>query len=158
MNSRTSSGVQNLVGHPFDFDVCWADVEVIDGSSVLTLDQADPSNECEQPTPGPTCVMSRIMHKWTGAAYAPFDGATPGAEGTLEAFDGLWVKAFKSGISFRIPVRASASCSGAKALGTPAPKRDAVAGGWYVRLIADRAAARPRPAPPENAKYSLFLR
>ncbi|MCP4658222.1 MAG: GWxTD domain-containing protein, partial [bacterium] len=57
----SGSGVQNLVGHPFAFDVCWADVRVVDGSSLLTLDEADPAGECETRRLFP-CVIRRWRH------------------------------------------------------------------------------------------------
>ncbi len=141
-----ADGLQNLVGHPFDFDVCWEDVRVIDGFFVRTLDQADPvvgsMRACDMEPPDPSCVMSRVMYKWNGA-YSPFDGGTPGAEGTLEAFDALWVKAFRSGIKLRIPARASSGCGGsgfAPESLTPEPPADTarrLGNPWGVRLIAE---------------------
>jgi len=94
----------NMVGHRYWYDQDWADVRVIDGASVLTLAQADPGGACQGLNPlANGCVMSRIAYKWNGSAYESFDGVTLGMEGALENFDGLWVKAFKSGISLRIP-------------------------------------------------------
>ncbi|MDG4597210.1 MAG: S8 family serine peptidase [Candidatus Contendobacter sp.] len=104
----------NMAGHPFTFSVCWADVKVVDGTSQLTLEQADPGGACEQSPPGTGCVMSRIMHKWNGSAYQPFDGLTAGAEGTLEVFDGWWVKA-KNSIKLLIPDTPVLSCTQAAA-------------------------------------------
>ncbi len=98
------AGRFNLVGHRYWYDQAWADVRVFDGVSELTLDQADPAGACQGPDPLTNgCVMSRIGYKWNGAAYEVFDGATPGMEGTLENFDGFFVKAFQAGISLRIP-------------------------------------------------------
>ncbi|MCP4659763.1 MAG: hypothetical protein GY856_30540 [bacterium] len=138
-----ASGRSNLVGHPFLFDVCWADVEVVDGGSVLTLDQADPvvgvQRACSMEPPDPSCVMSRIGYRWTGSAYASFDGVTPGAEGTLSSFQGLWVKAFKPGIGLRIPARESTSCSVLKTAGPPLKSSD---GEWLVRLSAESGPLR----------------
>ncbi len=125
-----ANGRQNLVGHPFPYAVCWADVQVIDGSSILSLDDADPVVDfelaCSTMPPDPSCVMSRIANRWNGSAYAPFDGETPGAEGTLDGFDGLWVKAFKSGLELRIPALESSSCA---------------AGGSFAAGAADRRLA-----------------
>ena len=146
-----ADGVQNLLGHPFDFDVCWGDVRVVDGTSVLTLDQADPvvdsMRACDMDPPDASCVMSRTMHMWDGA-YSPFDGSTPGAEGTLEPYDALWVKAFKSGIKLRVPARGASSCGGSgfvasrpspDALSSELPAYGArpLARPWAVRLIAE---------------------
>ena len=103
---------RNMVGHPFTFPVCWADVKVVDGANQLTLDQADPSGACQQSPPGAGCVMSRIMHKWNGAAYQVFDGQTAGMEGTLEVFDGFVVKTFKNGVKLLIPDTPAAACPG----------------------------------------------
>ncbi len=147
-----ADGLQNLVGHPFGFDVCWADVRVIDGSSVLTLDQADPvigsMRACDMVPADASCVMSRTMTQWNGASYSPFDGSTPGAEGTLSEFDALWVEAFKPGIELRIPARTSSSCDGSglapvsraqRTLWQPQPTPKARPGSepWHVRLIAE---------------------
>ena len=64
--------------------------------------------------------MSRIANRWNGSAYAPFDGETPGAEGTLDGFDGFWVKAFKTGLELRIPALESSSCAAGGSFGPPA--------------------------------------
>ncbi len=108
----SSTGRYNLVGHPFVFDVCWKDVQVVDGANVLSLDEADPlvggNRACSLSTPDPSCVMSHTMEQWNGAAYQAYDGGTPGAEGVLGSFEGLWVQAFKSGIQLRIPVKRGA--------------------------------------------------
>jgi hypothetical protein len=96
------------------FDVCWKDAQVVDvdGTTVLSLDQADPlvgvNRACSLPTPDPLCVMSRTMEQWNGSAYQSYDGGTSGAEGVLNNFAGLWVKAFKDGIQLRIPVKRGA--------------------------------------------------
>ncbi|MCP4656061.1 MAG: hypothetical protein GY856_11665 [bacterium] len=120
-----ADGRQNLVGHPFDVDVCWADAQVVDGASVLTLHEADPvigpMRACAMEPPDPSCVMSRVAYKWTGAAYEVFDGETPAMQGTLEPFDGLWVKAFKPGVTLRIPAQPAVDCT----LCSPQPVADA---------------------------------
>ncbi|MEM7584132.1 MAG: hypothetical protein AAF560_12165 [Acidobacteriota bacterium] len=148
-----ADGEQNLVGHPFGFDVCWADVRILDGASVLTLDQADPivgsMRACDMVPPDASCVMSRTMYTWNGA-YSPFDGTTPGAEGTLSELDALWVRAFKNGIALRIPARAAASCgsssftSGSSSARQPdlAEKARPASEPWFVRLIAESEGLR----------------
>ena len=136
------NGRQNLVGYPFTATMDWADIRIIDGASVLTLDQADPGGVCQTISPGPTCIMSRIANKYNGAAYEPFDGQTPGAEGTLEAFDGIWVKAFKAGIQLRFPSATIASAAAVSApLGgvispiSPAPEKPVShLARWHMRL------------------------
>ncbi len=96
-----SAGQCNKVGHPHNFDVCWADVLVDDGGVLKNLATVDPSGSCQ--TNGVGCIMSRSAHKWTGSGYAPFDGTTPGMEGTLVPWDGFWVSANKADIELRVP-------------------------------------------------------
>ncbi len=129
-----AGGVQNMMGHPFPTTVCWTDVKVIDGPLVLDLEEADPGGECEAPAPDGTCAMSRVMNKWNGNAYVPFDGQTPGAEGTLDAWDGFWVKAFRAGIDLRVP---DVDCGGRRP--HPAGPADPANNGWLVRLTASGA-------------------
>lgn len=150
-----------MVGHRYWYDEAWADVQVIDGASTLSLSAADPGGACQGPDPlANGCVMSRIANKWNGAAYESFDGQTPGMEGTLENFDGLWVKAFKSGIKLRIPDQRSTPSvphdevllqSRAGEVATevrddslwaePVLRADPPTG-WYVRLIAESGKLR----------------
>jgi hypothetical protein len=49
--------------------------------------------------------MSSTMEQWNGSAYQSYDGGTPGAQGVLSSFAGLWVQAFKTGIQLRVPVK-----------------------------------------------------
>ncbi|MEE8339651.1 MAG: hypothetical protein V3R56_05865 [Xanthomonadales bacterium] len=158
-----STGQFNLLGNHQNGPVDWKDFLVMDGGTPYTLDQADPLdtgpepdiNECDKATPGPTCRMSRIMHKWNGSGYDTFDGGTPGMEGNLAAYDNFWVKAFKDPISLRSPTIAATAASAAKS-GTLAASTETAAtqtspattqagkpggkkikfNGWYVRLIA----------------------
>ncbi len=125
-------GRLNHLGVAQSGSVPWADVEVIDGAQVLSLDQADPLDgsalECSQDPVGPNCRMSRIMYQWTGSSYQAFDGVTPGMEGSLDPYAAFVVNAIKPGIQLRIPPAASAPLSAAD--GTTFPD------GWQVRLIA----------------------
>jgi len=121
----------NMVGHPFTFPVCWADVQVVYGANVLTLAEADPEvspgvHACDvSPTP-PECVMWRVGNRWSGSSYEPFDGQTPLMEGQLHPFDGLWVWPGQTGVSLRIPnVPGPLTCGGP--LEGP---------GWLMRLSA----------------------
>jgi len=130
-------GRQNHLGVAQSGSVSWADVEVIDGGQVLSLDQADPLDgselECGQDPVGPNCRMSRIMYQWTGSSYQAFDGVTPGMEGTLDAYDGFVVHAMKPGIELRIPETAPPR---SPADGTSFPD------GWQIRLIAESGSMR----------------
>ena len=106
--------VANLVGHTGMANVPWQDVTVVDGERVLSLAEADPELPglglaCDQQPVAPECVLSRKMYKWNGAAYQSYDGATPGMEGSLDAFDGIWVAAYKPGIALRLPGLAAAA-------------------------------------------------
>ncbi len=128
-------GVANLMGHPFDYDVCWADVLVNDGISLLSLSDADPGGICQSDPSDTSCLMSRVMHKWNGNAYEPFDGQTPGAMGILSPWDGFWVKASDSGLGLRVPATVGSSCEGSAPI--TLPDGDGPERGWYVRLIAE---------------------
>ncbi len=128
----SSAGRCTLVGRPHSYDVCWSDVQVVDGGSVLSLADADPAGACQGANAAANgCIMSRLAHKWTGAAYAPFDGVTLGMEGTTVPWDGFWVSALKTGIQLRIPAIAGGS---GLPCGNP---RSAGPDGWYIRLIAE---------------------
>lgn len=129
-------GLQNMVGLPLPEDLSWEEVRVVDGGVEYTLDQADPDvggqRACALDPPDPSCRLSRLAYRWTGAAYEAFDGETPGLEGTLRPSDGFWVRAFKSGLSLRFPA-------------TPSVPREALEGqadGWYLRLIAEAGTLR----------------
>jgi len=62
---------------------------------------------CDLPIPTNKCLMSRKLRIWGGSkaagAYQVYDPDVPGQEGSLVPLDGLWVKAFKSGVKLRIP-------------------------------------------------------
>jgi hypothetical protein len=129
--SDAVDGRLNHLGVPRSTALAWADVQVVDGAQVLSLDQADPLDggtlECSQMPLGPNCRMSRIMYKWNGGAYQAFDGVTPGMEGTLSPLDAFVVRAYKSGIGLRIQ---SAEPPAVEAVsGSP--------GDWQVRLVAE---------------------
>ena len=130
----SSAGRCNKVGHPHNFNVCWADVLVDDGGVIKNLATVDPGGSCQ--TTGAGCIMSRVAYKWTGAAYAAFDGTTPGMEGTLVPWDGVWVSANKPGIELRIPATPGGP-------GLPCgPPAFAAPEGWFIRLIAESEGLR----------------
>jgi hypothetical protein len=93
-----ADGKANLVGHPFDFSVDWADVQVVDGAEVQSLAEAVADGD-----------ISETYHVANGNGYNAYDASTPGMIGTLNEFDGIWVKAFKDGIYLRVPFIAAAS-------------------------------------------------
>lgn len=156
-------GQFNLLGNQQNGTVDWNDFLVVDGSmTTYTLDQVDPLdtgpnpdiNECDKVTPGPTCWMSRIMHKWHGSGYDTFDGSTLAMEGSLAPYDNFWVKVFTAGIMLRSPTSVAAAAvaeSGKLALSTEisgtqssqaattasnSEDKKKKSSGWYVRLIA----------------------
>lgn len=109
------TGKQNLVGVYGNGTVAWPDVEVVDGSQVKTIAEADPvSNKpqdggahvCDLASPTNKCLVSRKLNMWTGSQYEVYDGETTGMIGTINALDGLWVKGFASGVQLRIPTPA----------------------------------------------------
>ena len=110
-----ADGRSNMLGHPYDYNVCWNDAQISNDNFTTfeTPTTADPGNICDTDPADPTCILSRKMYKWNGAAYQTFDGTTPGAEGVLEPFDGFFVKVFKPGYQLQIP--ATPSCQGVTA-------------------------------------------
>ncbi|MGR0482524.1 MAG: hypothetical protein ACTFAL_14280 [Candidatus Electronema sp. V4] len=102
-----TAGKWNMVGHPFKNAVNWADVRIIkeDTGEIKTLADVDPmigsDRACD--IDHASCIMSRVMYKWNGNAYTPYDGVTPTMTGTLEAGDGFWVKVVQPGYALRIP-------------------------------------------------------
>lgn len=125
------SGRANLVGFPRSGIVSWAKVQVVDGSRVLSLDESDPvyrgMSACSQYPLSPSCTMSRVFYKWTGAAWQAFNGMTPGMVGSISAFDAFVVTAVKPDIALRIPATR----------GWDPPENDDLRyRGWKVRLIA----------------------
>jgi hypothetical protein len=108
-----ADGRLNLVGYPRDTNTPWADVKIWNGSSELSLDQADPvvngKLACDYRPPDPACTVSRKMYQWEGGAYQVFDGQTPGQEGILRPLNALWVAAFKSNAALRWPTSSTAA-------------------------------------------------
>ncbi len=135
------AGRYNLVGHPFEFDVCWADVEVINPAA--TVGQCANTPNCTLAEADAEGFMSRIAHKWTGANYAAFNGLTPGAKGTLVPWDGFWVGAFAEGIKLRIPANPGVNCDGLAetvsqaAVALRKSKNKKTTRPWYIRLTAE---------------------
>ena len=133
-----ADGRANKLGHPFTHSVCWSDVEISDDgfSTTLSLDDVDPGGICDTDPSDPSCIMSRIMYQWNGAAYQSFDGVTPGAEGVLDIFDGFFVKAYQAGYELRVPATPGCSSTLTLKAASPASKTDATqANEWSLRLI-----------------------
>ncbi len=139
-----AGGRSNLVGHPFDFNVDWSAVQIVDGALVQDLATAVAEGD-----------LSETYHVWNGNAYDAFDASTLGMIGTLRPFDGIWVKTFKDGIYLRVPYVVSAvfpEVVGASAAGlapvtragSSATRPGAASGGnqrgdgsWFVRVIVE---------------------
>lgn len=72
---------QNMAGHPFPFDVDWADVVVEVDGVAHTPSAADTAG-----------LVSKTINKYNGSSYSPFDDTTPGMTGVLNTYDGFWVE------------------------------------------------------------------
>jgi trimeric autotransporter adhesin len=148
----SGGGLQNLSGHPFSSLVDWADVRFVSGGMEYTPAEAQTAG-----------LASKIVYKWNGGAYEPYDGETPGMEGSLSEWDGIWVKAFVEA-TLRVPtatavakgetlVAASMPASETITLSTSSPrlsssstgkgkgggggKPEEALTGWYVRVVAE---------------------
>ena len=105
----SAAGRFNMVGHALENAHSWANACIIDSSgTLLTLDDVDPDlgiagRACDQTPVDPQCRMSRTLHKWNGSSYTPYDGSTPGLEGSIGQYEGFWVEVFDSGLSLRLP-------------------------------------------------------
>jgi PKD repeat protein len=163
------NGRNNLVGFYGNDTVAWPDVLVVDGMQTNTLLEADPwenganptNRVCDLPTPTNKCLMSRKLNIWGGSkaagSYQVHDPDVPGQEGMLVPLDGLWVKAFKSGVKLRIPApTAPAPEAAAAPLSSPDAAADSKKNAgkgqgkgkkdksatWYVRLVAESGKLR----------------
>ena len=88
-----ASGRQNMVGHPFVFNTGWDNVRVWDGTTEHTPTDAETAG-----------LISKTFHKRNLAgngydAYDDDDGLP--MFGTLNPFDGIWVRAYQD-VSLRI--------------------------------------------------------
>ena len=123
-----TGGRPNLVGHPFDFPVKWADVQIVDGEKVQGIAEA-------ALTDGDIFDTFQV---WNGNTYLPYGIDTPGMGGILDPFEAIWVSAIKDGIYLRIPNEPYAVSAEIETTGKAAAI-DTVAddGSWYVRLIVE---------------------
>ena len=106
--SESPGGRQNYIGHNQNDTVSWADVRFVSGGDLLTLDDVETAGSA-----------SRQMYKWNGAAYQVYNGIDP-QTGSLDSFDGFWVKAFDPDMKIRIPQADAVSVS-ATASAAPLP-------------------------------------
>ena len=135
-----AGGRYNLMGYPFEFDVCWADVEVINPAA--TPQQCANTPTCTLGEADAAGFISRIAHKWASGNYAAFDGQTPGLKGTLAPWDGFWVEAFAEGIKLKIPANPAGDCEAlaetvSQAVAFRKSKNKKETANWFVRLIAE---------------------
>jgi len=156
LRTDSTDGAFNLVGTPRNGTTAWPDVIVMDGTTEVSITDADkPANNrlnyCDRSPVHPQCMMSRKMHKYNGFNYTVFDGESP-MFGELNAFDVVWVKAFKQGIELRIPAPSTATAQGlvASAASENSGKKDKSSrkkskpSPWHVRLIAESGPATDR--------------
>jgi hypothetical protein len=118
------NGLYNLAGHPFPYDVDWADVRVVvNNGSGVTPSAAETATK-----------LSKTFWVWNGSGYDSYDDVTPGLTGQLQATYGMWVKVLDknvTSIKLLIPAAAGQSALAKVVKKKPAP------GEWYVRLIAE---------------------
>jgi hypothetical protein len=126
--SGAAGGRVNLIGHPFDYSVDWENVQVVDGADVKSLSAAVAAGD-----------ISETYHFWNGNSHQARDASTPGLIGTLNSFDGIWVKAFKDGIYLRVPTGAYVAPAGEEPGPgrTPEPPGGAGDHSWFVRLVVE---------------------
>jgi hypothetical protein len=140
--NSSSTGRWNMIGHPHRAQIPWKDARIMDGANELTLDQADPDlggglgRACSQEPVDASCLVSSTMFVWNGNSYQSYNGSTPLMEGALDTFDGALVKAYKAGLSLRIPEAPSASAE-ADASGESKTDKHRRGDSWFVRLIAE---------------------
>jgi len=77
----TDSFLFNMPGHPFPYDVEWADVRVSVGGVLYDLSAAETAG-----------YLANRFYTYNGNCYETYDDATPGMIGVLEAYEGIWVK------------------------------------------------------------------
>jgi hypothetical protein len=128
--AHASNGMFNLVGNPYNGVVEWEDTRVVDGASVLTLEQADPADgpgklACDDTVNTGTCVMARKMYKWNGSNYDVSNGLIP-TTGQFDPMDVVWVDGFKSGIELQFGAPAASSLP-ASASSAPSSRNASVA-------------------------------
>jgi hypothetical protein len=100
--SAAPSGTQNLIGHPFDFTVKWADVQIIyddgAGERILTMTQAVSEG-----------WLDATFNKSECGGYEPYDINGSGTVGYLNASDGIWVRSYVDGARLRVPSKQALS-------------------------------------------------
>jgi hypothetical protein len=149
LRTDSTNGASNLVGMPHNGMTDWPGVFVMNGTTPVTLANADKKNgnnphRCDQTPPSSQCLMSRKMYKWNGVSYGVYDGEDP-MFGELDPFNVVWVKAYKTGVKLRIPPPSAAQAEGLAASGASGNSGNNGKGGkdkakpqpWHVRLIAE---------------------
>ena len=85
----------NLVGHPQNITSRWGDIRfyVEDTGTAYTPNQAEDAN-----------IASATFWKYSGSSYDAYDDSTPGAEGSLNSHEGLWVKMLGSSYGHSVKI------------------------------------------------------
>ena len=136
----SADGTYNFVGHTSAQSIPWSEVRVLFEGREMTLDEVNPNSICRTAPDDASCIMSREMAKYISGNYATYNGVTPGMEGSLNATDGFWVRAFKSGVSLKIPMYASSSSDEPPTTETTHKKgrhRHARGDEWSIRLTVE---------------------
>jgi hypothetical protein len=108
-------GRWNMVGHPFAFEVDWANVKVYDPG-------ADQEYTMAEVAAG-SFINNRTMFMWNGGSYQSYHPVSN--PGTLQIFDGFWVRV-KGASELRIPPSPPAAKSMVKSQTQ----------GWWLQLTA----------------------
>ncbi|MFK7858310.1 MAG: hypothetical protein AB8B64_05810 [Granulosicoccus sp.] len=103
LRSESVSGAWTLVGSPFRYAVSWADASVINSSTgkLVSLTSDDSSEAaCGRVPLSSDCTVSNVAYKWTeSGAYEALNMSS----GSLDSFEGAWVRAGASGMRLRLP-------------------------------------------------------
>ncbi|MEH6584244.1 MAG: zinc-dependent metalloprotease family protein [Halioglobus sp.] len=113
LHADATIGAFNLIGHAGKESIPWDKVKIFDGDTEYSPLTADPDLgigiglACDQlQEAGSQCLMSRKLYKRLGGNYSTFDGISETIIGSIEPFEGAWVKVFKPGLTLHIPVTA----------------------------------------------------
>ncbi len=141
-DSDGTASAMNMIAHPFAFGVDWADVRIrVDGTTVYTPSQAQAAN-----------IASKVYYVWNGNAYEAYDDTTLGMDGTLKAYDGLWLTLLpgSAGHTVELLIPAKASIKTGQAEGALP---------WYLAWLdwlVPRAEAAKQP--PLDASRNWYVR
>lgn len=107
LRAESGFGAWTMIGSPFRFPLKWSDVKVVDSSTgrVVSISSANSSaGSCGTNPVSSNCTVANVAHKWTEAGvYETLDLTS----GSLDAFEGAWVRAAAGDMRLRMPVPAA---------------------------------------------------